>query len=123
MSVSYEFHSLGGHLFQATIKNGALHLEMRDSIPQKPPNTVGLFVDGHAMPSAAQLLRRGQTRGAGTYDRHPLTGANFWQFRTNPAFQKSSFHDVLFDLLNRDGRLVDPQHARSFARRRTNSSG
>ncbi len=36
---------------------------------------------------------------------------------------KGALHDVLFDLLDRDCRLIDPQHTRRFARRWTNAAG
>ena len=41
----------------------------------------------------------------------------------DPAFGKSALHDIFFDLLNRDWRLIDPQHTRRFARRGTNAAG
>ena len=41
----------------------------------------------------------------------------------DPAFGKPALHDIFFDLLDRDRRLIDSQHARRFARRGTNPAG
>ena len=41
----------------------------------------------------------------------------------DPAFLKSSLHDVFFVLLDRDRRLIDAQHARGFTRRGTDAAG
>src|ERR1700690_1215254 len=41
----------------------------------------------------------------------------------DPSLGKSAFHDIFFDLLDRDRRLIDPQNARSFAGRGANSAG
>src|SRR5450432_594182 len=73
------------------------------------------------MSGTAELLRRRQSRRAGTYDCDFLPSANSGRLRPNPAFRESSLHDVLLDLLDRHGRLVDPQHAGSFAGRGADS--
>ena len=65
-----------------------------------------------------QLLRRGQARGAGADDRDFLPGANVGRLGMDPAFRESAIDDGLFDLLDRHRRLIDPQHARRFARAR-----
>src|ERR1700685_95483 len=41
----------------------------------------------------------------------------------NPAFDKTSLHDIVFDLLNGDCGLIDSEHARSFTRCGTNAPG
>ena len=76
-----------------------------------------------AVSGAAQLLRRGQSCRAGTDDRDFLAGAKFRRLGTDPAFEKAALDDVLFDLLDRDRRLVDAEHARGFAGRGTDAAG
>src|SRR5713101_8087703 len=75
------------------------------------------------MSGAAQLLGRGQSCGARTNDGHLFPSANLWRFGMDPALNKPALHDIFFDLLDRDRRLVDPQHTRGFARRWTNPAG
>jgi hypothetical protein len=41
----------------------------------------------------------------------------------DPALDKPALHDIFLDLLDRDRGLIDPQHARRFARRWTNPAG
>ena len=123
MRIGHKLHALGRHLFQSTVKNCALHLEVRDAIPQESTNAVSFLVHGNRMTSPAQLLRRCKTGGTGAHDRNLLPRAHFRRLRPDPALSKSPFHNVLFDLLNRYRRLVNPQHAGRFARRGTNSPG
>ena len=69
------------------------------------------------------MLRGGQSSRTGTDDGYFLAGANFRGLGMDPAFGESALHDIFFDLLDGDGRLVDAQHARRFARRGTDASG
>src|SRR5208337_3111883 len=118
-----EFHALGGHLFQAAINDVLLHLELGDAIAQQPANAVRFFVNHHGVSGAAQLLGRGQSRGARTHDCHFFPGADFWRLGPDPAFVKPALHDIFFNLLDCDWRLVDPEHTRRFTRRWTNPAG
>src|SRR5579863_8490815 len=40
----------------------------------------------------------------------------------NPSFRKATFHNILFDFLDRYGRLVDTEHARRLAWSRTDAT-
>src|SRR5260370_6220179 len=72
---------------------------------------------------AAQLLGRCQSCGARTNDGHLFPSANLRRSGTDPAFDKPVLNDIFFDLLDRNRRLVNPQHTRRFARRGTNPPG
>ena len=97
-----------------------LHLELGDAITQQPTDAVCFFVDHYGVTHAAQLLSRSQSCGPRTHNRHLFPGADFGRLGPDPAFQKPALHDIFLDLLDRDRRLVDPQHTRRFARRWTN---
>src|SRR5258706_9596186 len=75
------------------------------------------------MSHAPKLLARGHSCRPRTNDRHFFPGADFGRLGPDPAFEKPAFHDIFLDLLDRDRRLVDPQHARRFARCWTNPPG
>src|SRR5208282_6744405 len=118
-----ELHALGGHLFEATIDDVLLELEFRDAVAEQSADTVGFFVDRDGVAGTAELLRGGESGGAGTNDRNFLSGAMFRRFRPDPPFEKSALDNVFFVLLDRDRRRVDPQHARGLARCGANSAG
>ena len=45
------------------------------------------------------------------------------RFRQHPAFVPAAVDDLVLDVLDRDRRLVDAEHARAFARRRADAAG
>src|SRR6266852_946909 len=100
-----------------------LELELGDAITQQSPDAVCFFVDHYGVSHPAQLLGRGQSCRSRTHNRYFLPGADFGRLGPDPAFEKPALHDVFFDLLDRDRRLVNPQHARRLARRWTNPPG
>src|SRR5260370_34854864 len=74
-------------------------------------------------PRAPHLLTPCPSAGPGPRDRHFFPGADFGGLGPDPAFEKPALHDIFLDLLDRDRRLVDAEHARRFARRGTNPPG
>ena len=70
-----------------------------------------------------QLLGGGQTRGARADDRDALAGARRRRLRLDPAFGPGAVDDLVLDRLDRDGVVVDAEHARPLARRRAEPAG
>ena len=54
---------------------------------------------------------------------HFLSSLDFWQLGMNPAFVKSTLDNIFFNLLDRDRRLINTQHACGFTGRGANPAG
>ncbi len=75
------------------------------------------------MTSARQLLRSREARRAGTDHGHTLAGARAPQIGNHPAFLEGAFGNRVFDILDRDRRVVKLQRTRLFAGCRADASG
>src|ERR1017187_4976246 len=75
------------------------------------------------MSGAPQLLRSRQTRRSASYHRHPLAGLMFRGLRMDPTLFPRALHDAALDQLDRDGRLVNGQHAGRLTRCGTDAAG
>ena len=71
-----EDHALLKHLVEAPVKDGFLHLEIRNAIAQQAADAIGLFEQGHRMPGAVQLLRGGKPRRPRADHGHAFAGAD-----------------------------------------------
>ena len=60
---------------------------------------------------------------AGTDDGDGFAGAFLRRFGFDPAVLPAMINDFALDVLDRDRRIVDSQHARAFARRGTDAPG
>jgi hypothetical protein len=72
---------------------------------------------------AAQLLRGSQSGRTTAHYRDPFAGFLLGRLGMNPSFVPGALHHAAFDQLDRDGRLIDGQHAGSLARRGTDAAG
>ena len=122
MRVGDEANSFRLHQIKTAVDDAFLQLEFRDAITQQSADTVGLFVYRDPVSGAVELLGRRQACGAGADDRNFSSGAEFGRLGSDPAFEKSALDDVLLDVLYRNWRLVDAQHAGGFAWRGTDAS-
>ena len=113
-----EAGALGLHLGQAPVEDGLLHLELGDAVAQQAAGLVGALEDRHGVAGAGQLLRRGETSGAGTDDRDRLARQALRRQRLDEALVEGALDRRHLDLLDRHGGLVDAQHARRLAGRR-----
>ena len=75
------------------------------------------------MAGAIELIGRGQAGRSRSDDRDPLAGAHLRRPRRDPAFVERALDDRDLDRLDGDRIVVDPEDARSFARRRTQAAG
>ncbi len=118
-----ERHAFLLHQRQPAIQDLLLHLELGDAVAQQPADAIGLFEDGDEMPRAVQLLGRRQSGRAGADDRDLPAGAHERRLGGYPALLEGFLDDRHFDRLDRDGVVVDAEHARPFARRRAEAPG
>src|SRR6266545_3392550 len=75
------------------------------------------------MPGFVQLGGGAQSRRPRADHSHLLAGALLRRFGLNPAVFKTVIDDGALDVFDRHRRLVDAEHARAFAGRRTDPAG
>ncbi len=100
-----------------------VELHVRDAVHQQAARAVLALEHGHFVAGAVQLLRGGESRRAGADHGHLLAGARRRRLGQHPAFVPAAVDDLVLDVLDRDRRLVDAEHARAFARRRADAAG
>src|SRR5437879_5048391 len=123
MGIGPELSSLGHHLFEASVDQMLFHLEIRDAVAQQAADAIVLFENRDPVASARQLLCRRESRWSRPHHSHTLSRTHSRGLRTNPAFGETTLDDGLLDLLDGHRRLIDAEHARGFARRRTDAPG
>ena len=118
VGVGAELGALGAHLLDPPLEVPLLHLELGDAVAQQAADAVGALVDDDVVARTRQLLRGGEPGRARADDRDPLARLLRRQDRRDPALGPGAVDDLDLDLLDRDGILVDAEHARGLARRR-----
>ena len=118
-----ELGALGFHLRDAPVEVPLLHLELGDAVAQQPADAIGALVDGHVVTGARSCCAAASPAGP-----EPTTATRLPVFVSattgaTPALFPRAVDDLDLDLLDRDRRLVDAEHARGFARRRAQPAG
>src|SRR5690606_31209768 len=90
-------------------------LEVGDAVAQQAADAAAFLKYGHAVSGARQLLRAGQSGGAGADDGDFLAGAALGWLGTHPAFLPAALDDGVLDGLDADGVVVDVQRTGRFA--------
>ena len=121
VGVRDEAHALRLHLAYPPVDEALLHFKVRYAVAQQSADPVVLLEHRDVMARAAELLRRGQSRRSGADHRDPLAGSKRRRLGQNPALLECPVDHGLFDLLDRDRRLVNAEHAGSLARRRADA--
>ena len=105
-------------------RNALLQLELGDAVAQQPADAIGALEHGHRVAGAVQLLGGGQARRARI--RRPRRACRCASpaaaASTQPSSNARSMIDDL-DRLDRHRVVVDAEHARALARRRTQPAG
>src|SRR5690606_33053633 len=81
------------------------------------------LVDGHRMADLVELVGRGEARRPRAHDRDALTGPALRSVRLHPALGPRPVDDRVLDVLDRDRRVRDAEHARALARRGARAAG
>ena len=100
-----------------------VQLHVGDAIHQEAAGTVGALEDRDRVAGLVELLGGGKTGGAGADDGDFLAGADLGLLRNHPTLVPTAVSDGGLDVLDRDGGVVDAEHAGTFARRGTNAAG
>ena len=112
-----EFDSLRGHQFDASIDNALVQLEVGDAEREQPAHVLVTLENRDQMPGPVQLDGGGQAGRTRSNDGDALAGPLLGRMRRHPSLVEAAVHDGLLDVLNRDGLLVDGEHAGGFAGR------
>ena len=100
-----------------------LELGVRHPEAQEPPGALVALVHGHRVAALVQLGGGGQAGRARAHDGHGPPGAPVRRLGLDPALGEGPLDDRQLDLLDRHRIVVDRQHARRFARGRTDEAG
>ena len=107
----------------AALDDALVELHVRNAVHQQAADAVGPLVDGDGVAGLVELRRGGEAGGAAADDRDALAGAAGRRLRRDPTFGKAAVDDRVLDVLDRDRRIGDAQHARAFARGRAGAAG
>ena len=111
------------HQRQPAVQELLLHLEFRNAVAQQAADTIGLLKYGHEVARAIQLLGRSEAGGTRTDHGDFPARAHQRRLGRHPSFVEGLLDDGDFDRLDRHRVVVDAEHARAFARRRTQPAG
>ena len=118
-----ERHAFLAHQRQPALQPALLELELRNPVAKQAADAIGALEHRHEVAGAVQLIGGRQPRRARADNGHPFAGARWRGLRGDPPFRERALDDRHLRRLDRDRRIVDPQHARSLARRGTQASG
>ena len=107
---------------QAPVQHPLLHLEFRNAVPEQAADPIGFLEHRHRVPGSVQLVGRREAGRTGPDDGDLLARAHGGRLRRDPAFVERPLDDRHLDPLDRHRIVVDAEHARAFARRRTEAS-
>ena len=114
-----EHHAFLAHQQQPPIEHALLQLELGNTVAQQPTDPIGALEDRGPMAGAVQLIGGGEARRTGPDHGDPSAGAPDGRARHHPALVERAIDDRQLDRLDRHRIVVDPEHARAFARRGT----
>src|SRR5208282_1693773 len=107
----------------AAVEDVLFELEVGNAVAHQAADAVVLLIDGDGVACAAQLLRGCQAAGPAAHHGHALAGVLLGRLGMNPTLVPGALHHAALDELDRDGGLVDAQHAGGLAGRGTDAAG
>ena len=116
-------HAFGLQLRHAPVDVAFVHFEIGDAVAQQAANAVILFKHRHRMADTRQLLRRGQTGGAGANNGYFFAGLLCCRLGVYPAFGPGAVDDGVLNGLDAHRVVIDVQRTRCFAGRGANAAG
>src|SRR3989344_3139351 len=123
VGMGLEHHAFGFHLLPAPVAGFLFEFELGNAVAQQTADAVVAFEHGDGVADAPELLRARETGGAGPDDRDLLAGFFRGWLRLDPALVPGMVDDRELDGLDRHRIVVDAEHARALAWRRTNGAG
>jgi len=100
-----------------------VELHVRNAIHEQAAGAVGPLVNRHEVAGTVELRGGGEAGGAGADHGDFFPGARFWRLRVDPAFLPAAVGNGALNVLDRDRRVVDAEHAGALARRGTHAAG
>jgi len=94
-----------------------IELHVGDAIHEQSAGAIGTFKHSDPMTSLVELRGGAKTGGTGTDDGDFFAGALGRRIGGDPAFVPTFVSDRTLDVLDRDWRIGDAKHARTFAGR------
>ena len=123
MHAATELDTLGFHLLDALCDQVLLHLEVRNAEHQQAARNFVFLVHRDGVPGPVQLLGCRHPGWAGTDHGNRLPGAILRNLGLDPALVPAPVRDRLLDGLDRNGIVIDAEHACGFAWSGTDSTG
>ena len=108
---------------ETSIQKSLLQHECGNAVAQQAADTIGPLEHGDEVPRPIQLIGRRESRRTRADHRHPLARARRRRRRRDPTLVERTIDNRRFDGFDRDRGIIDAQHARAFARRRTQAAG
>ena len=121
--VGQKVDALRAHLLQAAIEDVFLELEIGNAVAEQAADAVVFFVHGYGVAGAAKLLRGGKSGGTAADDGDALAGVVLRRLGMDPSLVPCALDDAALDEFDGDRRLIDAEHAGSFAGRGTDAAG
>ena len=104
---------------QPSIDEALFELELGNAVAQQTADAVGALEDRDLVAGLVELVGRGEAGRTRADDRHALSGSHGRRSRLNPSVFERVLDNRQLDRLDGDRVVVDAEHARAFARRRT----
>ena len=117
-----ERHTLGLHEPDPALHHLFVQLHIGNAVHQQPPGGVLPFKDGDAVAPVVQLIRGGQTGGAGADHRHPLAGADGDGSGGDPPLLPALLHNGKLVVMDGNRAAVHAAGAGRLAQRRAHAA-
>ena len=118
-----EFNAFRFHLDGTPVDQVLFHFEVRNAVAHQATDAVVLLKDRDGVARARQLLCARHACRPGPDDGDRLAGLLRRDKRRDPAFFPPAIHDLAFDRLDGDGRVINVQRAARLARGGADAAG
>ena len=122
IGTGHEFNALSCHQVETALNDLLVELHIGDAVHQQATNAIRSFQHLDAVARFVELIGSCQARRSGTDDHHFLAcpaGGWFW---LDPSFGKATVNNGVFNVLDRDCGIGDPQDAGTFTGSRTGAA-
>jgi hypothetical protein len=110
-----EMDAFGAELFEPSVEYPFFEFEIGDAVAHQAARQIVALEHGNVVAGTGKLLGRCKARGAGAYDCRLFSGFLAGQQRFNPALGKAPLDNLILDMADEDGLVVDGQSAGCLA--------